>query len=258
MSEDPLLIDRTNDVLTLTINRPEKRNALRMDLLDEIGATCKRFYDDDSIKCAVITGASNKCFAAGGDLKELDAVRSPQQAEALSQRGRAALDLVRQFPAPVIAALNGLAYGGGAELAMACDMRVAVENAQIGFLQAELNVTTAWGGGIDLIAALGRQKALHLLLSAERVSASQAYKIGLIDFVCAKDQSLESGLAEFLAKYLARSSQVLRGFKSLTSAHRQALHMQLSTFEQEAFVTSWTHEDHWAAVENAFGTNDKK
>ncbi|MDH3509588.1 MAG: enoyl-CoA hydratase/isomerase family protein [Gammaproteobacteria bacterium] len=258
MSADQLLISRKDGVLTLTINRPEKRNALKMDLLDEIGASLTNFADDENLKCAVITAAGDRCFAAGGDLKELDSIRSPDDAEAMSKRGRQALDQVRRFPLPVVAGLNGLAFGGGAELAMACDLRVAVPQAEIGFLQAQLNVTTAWGGGIDLIVAIGRQKALELLLSAKRLPADEAYHLGLIDRICAAGQDLDDCLREFLSPYLKRSGRVLRGFKALTAAYRRMAHEKLTAVEQEHFIASWTHVDHWDAVEKTMAGRSKK
>ena len=257
MPADQLLISRKDGILTLTINRPEKRNALKMDLLDELGAALTNHAHDENLKCAVITAAEDRCFASGGDLKELDAIRSPEDTEAMSKRGRQALDQVRQFPLPVIAGLNGLAYGGGAELAMACDLRVAVPNAKIGFLQAELNVTTAWGGGIDLIMAIGRQKALDLLLLSKRLTAEDAFHLGLIDRICAPGQSLDDCLQEFLSPFLQRSSLVLRGFKALTLAYRQSVHEKLTTVEQDHFIASWTHPDHWAAVERAMSERVK-
>lgn len=257
MSGKQLLIRRTDERLTLTINRPEKRNALKMSILDEIGAALAEHGDDDSLKCAVITAAGDRCFAAGGDLRELDSIRSPEAAAAMSQRGRTALDQIRQYPLPVIAALNGLAYGGGAELAMACDLRVAVPGAEIGFLQAELNVTTAWGGGIDLIALVGHQIALNLLLSATRLGADEASQLGIINHVFGPGEDLDTGLNAFLSKYLKRGHRVLRGFKALCSAHRKTLHETLGATEQEAFVASWTHPDHWRAVEQAFAERNK-
>ena len=257
MPADQLLISRKDGILTLTINRPEKRNALKMDLLDELGAALTNHAHDENLKCAVITAAEDRCFASGGDLKELDAIRSPEDTEAMSKRGRQALDQVRQFPLPVIAGLNGLAYGGGAELAMAWDLRVAVPNAKIGFLQAELNVTTAWGGGIDLIMAIGRQKALDLLLLSKRLTAEDAFHLGLIDRICAPGQSLDDCLQEFLSPFLQRSSLVLRGFKALTLAYRQSVHEKLTTVEQDHFIASWTHPDHWAAVERAMSERVK-
>jgi enoyl-CoA hydratase len=247
--DERLLVDLSDQVLRLTINRPEKRNALKMDLLDEIGSTLASNASDPEIKCAVITASGDRCFASGGDLQELNAVRSREDAEAMSKRGRAALDAVRSFPLPVVAGLNGLALGGGAELAMACDLRVAAPNAEIGFLQGRLNVTTAWGGGIDLVATVGVQRALDLLISARRVSAQEALELGMIDRLCEADRSLTECLNDFLRPYLQRSGQVLRGYKSMTSARKRSEHERLSTIEQENFVTTWTHPDHWTAVE---------
>jgi len=258
LSDNNLLVDLRENVLTLTINRPEKRNALRMDLLDALGSALKNHGDNDSVKVAVITATGDHCFASGGDLKELDAIRSTDQAEAMSQRGRNALDRIRTFPLPVIAAVNGLALGGGAELAMACDLRVAAANAEIGFLQGQLAVTTAWGGGIDLITATGGRRALDLLISARRLTAEEALEAGLFDRICAADESLETCLSTFLQPYLSRSRKVLKGFKALTTGHRQIAHQHLSSIEQENFVTSWTSDEHWTAVERAAAGRRKK
>ncbi len=243
-----LLIERRGAVLHLTINRPDKRNALSLALLDEIGATLTQHAGDPAILCAVIAAAGDKCFAAGGDLQELDAVRSEADARTMSRRGRAALDQVRAFPVPVVAALNGPALGGGAELALACDLRVSAPHAEIGFLQAQLNVTTAWGGGIDLALTIGDRRALRILSTAARLEASRALDLGLVDWVCAPGQALDACLDTFLAPYLARSRDVLVGFKAPAAAYRQRIHADLAPVEEESFVRTWTHADHWAAV----------
>lgn len=251
METTPLLVDLQDQILTLTINRPDKRNALSLELLDELGAVLRANADSPSLKCAIITAAGDRCFAAGGDLNELDAFRSRKQAQQMSQRGRRALDAVRQFPVPVVAGLNGLALGGGAELAMACDLRVASLRAEIGFLQGQLNVTTAWGGGIDLIATVGYQRALDILLAARRVSATEAQQLGLVSRVCHPDETLAVAVADFIAPYLQRSAGVVRGFKALTAAHRNALQSSLTDVEQTHIVETWVHDDHWQAAANA-------
>lgn len=248
MATEELLVERRDSVLTLTINRPAQRNALSLALLDELGATLRSQADDTGLHCAVITAAGDRAFAAGGDLKELDSVRSEDEALALSRRGRRALDAVRDFPLPVVGALNGLALGGGAELAMACDLRVAVPGAEIGFLQAQLNVTTAWGGAIDLLASVGAARTLELLLSARRIPAAEALELGLVNRVCAPEQPLADGLADYLAPWLSRSPGVLRGFKALSRARRAGLHAQLRDTEAAGFVATWVDEAHWDAV----------
>lgn len=248
MSTSNLLVDFSEGVLTLRINRPEKRNALSLALLDELGAALRSHANEAGLHVAVITATGDRCFAAGGDLQELDALRTEQEASAMSRRGRAALDAVREFPLPVVGALNGLALGGGAELAMACDLRLATSNAEIGFLQGQLNVTTAWGGGIDLCLTLGVQRALDILLCARRIPATEALELGLVNAVCPPESTLDEGLAEFLRPWLHRSPGVLRGFKAITRTARQHLHDAVAPVEEMQLAATWAHQDHWDAV----------
>lgn len=251
MAADILLTERSGDTLRLTINRPDKRNALSLELLDRLGSAFAQHAADTTLKCAVLTASGDRCFAAGGDLRELEAVRSKADTLAMSRRARAALEQVRQFPVPVIAALNGHALGGGAELAMACDLRVATARTELGFLQAQLNVTTAWGGGIDLLATLGSARALQLLLEARRIPATEALQLGLIQRVCAGDETLADCTAAFVAPFLERPVQVLRAYKALVLANRRALHERLTSQEEQGFTATWIHADHWAAAEKA-------
>lgn len=251
MTDRQLLVERHGALLRLTINRPEKRNALSLALLDEIGATLSTSAGDAGILCAVITAAGDRCFAAGGDLQELDAIRSEADTRTMSRRGRAALDQVRAFPVPVVAALNGPALGGGAELALACDLRVCAPHAEIGFLQSQLAVTTAWGGGIDLALTVGDRRALRILATSARIEAARALDLGLVDWVCAPGQPMDACLAAFLQPYLSRTRAVLAGFKATIAAYRRRIHAELAPVEEENFVRAWTHPDHWAAVASA-------
>lgn len=248
---DILLIEHRGDRLQVTINRPERRNALSLELLDRLGDAFTLHAADASLKCVVLTATGDRCFAAGGDLKELDAVRSEADTLAMSRRARAALDAVRRFPVPVIAALNGHALGGGAELAMACDLRVAAAQAELGFLQAQLNVTTAWGGGIDVLAQLGPARGLALLLEARRIPAGEALQLGLLQRVCGPHEALAECTDRLIAPLLQRPVQVLRAYKSLALEARLALHQRLATVEERGFTTTWIHADHWAAAGQA-------
>ncbi|MBL8197541.1 MAG: enoyl-CoA hydratase/isomerase family protein [Chromatiales bacterium] len=251
MAEDILLVERRSDTLRVIINRPDKRNALSLELLDRIGNAFAQHAADTTLKCAVLTASGDRCFAAGGDLRELEAVRSEADTLAMSRRARAALEQIRQFPVPVIAALNGHALGGGAELAMACDMRIATAQTELGFLQAQLNVTTAWGGGIDLLAALGSARALQLLLEARRIPAAEALRLGLMQKVCSGDETLEDCTAAFIAPFMERPVQVLRAFKALALEQRRALHERLASQEERGFAATWIHADHWTAAGRA-------
>jgi len=155
---------------------------------------------------------------------------------------------VRAFPVPVVAALNGLALGGGAELALACDLRIAAPNAEIGFLQAQLGLTTAWGGGIDLALTVGDRRALRILATAARIGPARALDLGLVDWVCAPGQPLDGCVEAFLEPYLCRSRAVLEGCKAPVAAARRRAHAELAPIEEERFITSWTSDEHWAAV----------
>lgn len=251
MTGDILLTERGGDTLRVVINRPDKRNALSMELLDRIGSAFAQHATDATLKCVVLTASGDRCFAAGGDLRELEAVRSEADTLAMSRRARAALEQIRRFPVPVVAALNGHALGGGAELAMACDMRIATAKAELGFLQAQLNVTTAWGGGIDLLAALGSARGLQVLLDARRIPAAEALQLGLLQRICAADESLDDCTAAFIAPFLQRPVQVLRAFKALALDSRRALHERLTSQEEQGFTGTWIHADHWAAAQKA-------
>jgi enoyl-CoA hydratase len=243
-----LLVERRGAVLHVTINRPEKRNALALATLDALGDAFTGHAGDEGIACAVLTGAGDRSFAAGGDLRELDALRTADEARAMSARGRLALAAIRGFPAPVVAVLNGHALGGGAELAMACDLRIAAPHAELGFLQAELNVTSAWGGGIDLLAALGPARALELLASARRLPARAALELGLLQKVAAPNEDFTTFVADYVAALTRRPARVLRAQKALTGAFRQRLHAELAAVEEAGFVPAWIHADHWEAA----------
>jgi len=155
-----VLVAPADGILRVTINRPEKRNALSRAVLDELGQVFAGHAPDEALRVAVLTAAGSHSFAAGGDLLDLAAVRTREGAAAMATQARTALDAIRRFPVPVVAALNGVALGGGAELAVACDLRIAAAHAGIGFVQGRLNIVTAWGGGIDLMRLLGPARGL--------------------------------------------------------------------------------------------------
>lgn len=246
-------------ILTVRLNRPDKRNALSTALGGAMAAAFTAFRDDDGVAIAVLTGAGDRAFASGGDLAELSAVRTLAAATAMSAQFRAAFDTVRTFPVPVIAALNGDALGGGAELALACDIRIAAPHARIGFLQGRLALSTAWGGGSDLIATVGMARALRLLGRAEILSASAAHAEGLIDAVGAPDQPFDGFVADYVAGFAARTPGVMRAFKALASASRSGAGRDaMNRIETDHFARNWVHDDHWAAVAASLGKAGKE
>ncbi len=243
-------VERRGVVLWLTVDRPARRNALSRDTLAEIGARLAAATDDEALAAAVVTGAGEEAFAAGGDLKELALVRSEEAAAEFFDCAAAALDEVRRFPVPVVAALNGVALGGGAELALACDYRVAADHAAIGYIQARLGISSGFGGGADLMRRIGPAAAMRLGLSARVLTAAEALALGVIDDVAGADEPLAAAVGRFLEPMVRQRPQVIRAYKALAIAERNKLPAeQQRAVEREWFVRTWTHPDHWAAVE---------
>jgi enoyl-CoA hydratase len=242
-----------NGALAVTLNRLEKRNALSRALIAEIAAAFTAWSGSDDVAVAVLTGAGTKAFASGGDLDELNAIKTEGQAVSFAAETRAALDTVRRFPVPVIAVLNGDALGGGAELALACDLRIAAAHARIGFLQARLNIATAWGGGTDLFQLVGPSRALELLCTAPLLDAERALALGLLDAVAPADRDQVEFVTDYVRRFAAQKPQVMRAFKSLAIMHRfGAGPSDKAATEGARFALTWAHADHWAAV-NAMG-----
>jgi enoyl-CoA hydratase len=241
-------------VLHVTLLRPEKRNALSNALIAAIGTAFTQWSERDDVSVAVLTGAGDKAFASGGDLRELESLRSETDAVAFAARTRAALDTIRRFPVPVVAVINGDAFGGGAELAMACDLRLAMAHARIGFLQAKLNIATAWGGGTDLFNIVGPSRALRLLATAEVLGAADALRLGLIDAVAPEGAAAAGFVKSYVAQML-QPPQVMRAVKSLAIMHRfGGAAEERAVREGACFAKAWVHDDHWTAVAKMAGS----
>ena len=246
-------------VLCVTINRPESRNALSRATLDELKRAFRDAAGDDSLHVAVLSAAGDKNFAAGGDLKEFATLRTEIDAQQLFDRAAEALDAIRAFPVPVVAALNGTALGGGAELAMACDYRLAAAHARIGFVQSTLAITTGFGGGADLFGKVGSARAMQILVRGEILSASAAAALGLVDDIAEPDESLDHLVARFLQPFLARPPHLVRALKQIALAHRQRLPQAVCrSIERNGFMTTWAHPAHWAAADQALTARNSK
>jgi enoyl-CoA hydratase len=246
--------DFEDGVLHVTLLRHEKRNALSNALIAAIETTLTKWSERDDVSVVVLTGGGDKAFASGGDLKELESLRGEADAVAFAARTRAALDTIRCFPVPVVAVLNGDALGGGAELAMACDLRIAMAHARIGFLQAKLNIATAWGGGTDLFNIVGPSRALRLLATAEVLNAADAQRLGLVDAV-APEGTEAAGFVKSYVTQMVQPPQVMRAIKSLATMHRFGGPAEERAVREGAcFAKAWVHDDHWAAVAKMAGS----
>jgi enoyl-CoA hydratase len=168
-------------VATLTIDRPEKLNALDAGVLDELDAAFRELAAG-AVRAVILTGAGDKAFVAGADIGEL-ARQTPLSGKATSSRGQALFRRIELFPKPVVAAVNGFALGGGCELALACHVRIAAENAQFGLPEVSLGIIPGYGGTQRLARLVGRGRAIELVLTGARIRADEAFRIGLVNRV---------------------------------------------------------------------------
>jgi enoyl-CoA hydratase len=200
MSFDNLLVERADRLAVLTINRPEVLNALNLATLHELRDAFSGFRDDESVRAVVVTGAGEKAFVAGADIKEL-AVQSPGASRTHASIGQQVFDSIEMLGKPVVAAINGFALGGGCELAMSCTLRLAADTAKIGQPEIQLGLLPGYGGTQRLPRLVGKGKALELLLLGTPVTASEAERIGLVNRVVPADDLLRE--ARRLAAALA-------------------------------------------------------
>jgi enoyl-CoA hydratase/carnithine racemase len=233
----------------ITINRPQKHNALTRTALAELGDVITQVGNDRSTRCVVLRGAGEKYFAAGGDLVDLAMVRTEEATRAMADAATVALDAVRNCPVPVIAYVSGDALGGGAELAVACDMRMLEAHARIGFVQGRVGITSAWGGGPDLCQLVGAGRAMRMMSRCEMIDAKTALDWGLVDVVVTGGAE-SADVQSFLKPFFDRSPLVLRGIKEQALAWRQGLsYAARREIERKNLVATWLSDEHWAAVD---------
>lgn len=237
---ETLRIETADDVAVITIDRQEKRNALNSMVRAELVAALDAFRDDDSVRVLVITGAGEKAFVAGADIGEF-AERTPLEQRA-TMTGRRVFDEVAAYPKPVIAMINGFCLGGGCELALACDVRIASDTARLGQPEINLGIIPGGGGTQRLPRVVGMGQAMRLVLSGELVDAAEALRIGLVDVVHPAAE-LRDRTLEFARKMAEKSPVALRVAKS---AVRAAAEMPLAAglaYETELFVTAFASDD---------------
>jgi enoyl-CoA hydratase/carnithine racemase len=231
MSPGGVRLDVDGPVTVLTVDRPEARNAIARATMREIAAALGEVATSEA-RVLVVTGGGDRVFMAGGDLKELAAIR------------------LATLPVPVIAAVNGDAYGGGAELTVACDIRIAADHVRCGFNQVTLGIMPAWGGVERLTALVGRGRAMTLMTTGQVVGADAAHGLGLFDEVVPREQ--------FDARWRAVAAQIagapraaLVGIKAAQQAAFPAARPDLAAAAIESFARTWVADEHWRMVDAA-------
>lgn len=213
-------------ILTLTINRPDKLNALNSQVLTELDTTIKDVYSNPAIHGVMITGAGPKSFVAGADITEFSGL-SKEQAYFLARKGQDIFSSIEQCPKPVIAAVNGFALGGGCELSLACHIRIASSNARFGQPEVNLGLIPGYGGTQRLTRLVGKGLAMEWILSGNLVDAAEAHRTGLVNHVTAPE-SLLSTATTLLQTILSKSPAAV-------SRSIQAIHAAFDKTEAEGF-----------------------
>jgi enoyl-CoA hydratase len=185
-----LLTSLENNILTITINRPDKLNALNKTVIEELGAALDEVYSNPAIKSAIITGSGAKAFVAGADISEFTSLDG-KAGKALAQTGQdLVFNKIENSPKPIVAAVNGFALGGGCELAMACHFRLCSENAKFGQPEVNLGLVPGYGGTQRLTQLIGKGKSMELMMTGSMIDAAEAKQLGLVNYVTPADELL--------------------------------------------------------------------
>lgn len=246
---EPLVVERRGDVAVWTLSRPEAKNAIDSATFQALVRALGGAQADARLRAVVLTGAGDT-FASGGNLRELRTATTADDARRLSEAGRRVCDGIAALAVPVIAALPGPAIGGGAELAVACDLRVADARASLSFKHARMAVTTAWGIFPKLVHMVGHGAATRLLVAGHTFDAREALGAGLVDAV-----TEDGGCVDLAVEW---GQGVAKGAPSAIAALKALLRESIGDLdalrdhERESFVATWSSDDHKDAVEAFF------
>ncbi|GAB4277997.1 MAG: enoyl-CoA hydratase-related protein [Candidatus Promineifilaceae bacterium] len=231
----------------LVVNRPMAWNALDWRAQERFAEVITAVSQNPSIRVLIIRGSGHKAFVAGGDLKELSQHLDPASGVRLNRVMTAALQQLTEVPVPVIAAINGDAYGGGCEIVTACDIRIAAAHARFCFAQVKQALTTGWGGAGRLVPLVGLGAALDLLLTARVFDAQEAKVLGLVQHVVAGEQ-LDTAVLKMAQHLAALPRQALAAAKELAYAASQQSRAETNQLERALFTHLWPQADHVEAV----------
>ncbi|WP_277555601.1 enoyl-CoA hydratase/isomerase family protein [Halobaculum limi] len=231
-----------DEVATVTVDRPDKLNSLNVATLEALQDAIAQAEDDD-VRALVLTGAGEKAFIAGADISYMKDLDTPE-AQAYAELGHDVARSLETFPAPTIAAVNGYAFGGGCELALACDLRVAAENAVFGQTEIDLGIVPGWGGTQRLPRLVNDEVARRLILFGDRIDATDAHEYGMVGEVVAHDQ-LDARIDDLTADLAAQPKFAVAAAKeAINAAHETSLESGL-TYEKRVFS-------------GLFGTHDQR
>lgn len=241
MAFSNLLVEDRGAVRRITLNRPDKLNALNHATLTELHAAFEAAGTDETVRVVVLTGAGPKAFVAGADIAEMNGL-SPLQARDFSRHGQRLMTRIEQLGKPVLAMVNGFALGGGLELAMACHLRIAADSAKLGQPEVNLGLIPGFGGTQRLLRLAGRSAALELCLLGTPIDAARAAQIGLVTRVVPADQ-LEAETDQWAEQLAAAAPQALRGVLDAVLLGGEAPIEAGLDYETQAFALAFSTND---------------
>ncbi len=245
-----------NGVAVLRVNRPEARNALNWAMQERFADVVTAVAQEPDARVLIITGAGERAFVSGGDLKELYLHPEPEAGERLNRVMSTALAHLTELPIPVIGAINGDAFGGGCEIVTACDLRIASAAARFSFAQVKNGLTTGWGGTGRLVRLVGQSPALELLLTARLFDTQTALELGLIQRIAGVDEDVFEAALAWALELVELPRQALAAMKALTYAAGSQPLSKIKHYEAQLFVDLWATPDHLEALA-AFGEKRK-
>lgn len=249
-----VLLEKKGHIAVATINRPKALNALNSQVLEDIDQLVEQVKADDEIRALVITGSGEKAFVAGADIGEMSTL-TKAEGEAFGKKGNDVFRKLETLPVPTIAAVNGFALGGGCELSMACDIRLASEKAKFGQPEVGLGITPGFGGTQRLARIVGVSNAMELILTAKTINAARAQELGLVSHVYPPEELMDKAME--LAQAIAANAQV--AVRQSKAAIRRGLQTDMYTgaaYEAEAFGLCFATEDQKDAM-TAFVNKEK-
>jgi enoyl-CoA hydratase/carnithine racemase len=243
-----------NGITWIRINREEIRNAINFEVIDELNDALNEAEKDDS-GIVVLTGSGSRAFCSGGDLAVFQHLKSGKEAKQMLLRMANVLERIMFFPKITVAALNGTAVGGGSELSLSCDFRVAAPHAKLGFVQAKLGITTGWGGGTILLQRISKIKAMEMLLSARMYSATDLMDLGVVQEII--QEPFSAGVTNWIHSFFCQNIGVQQAYKArlLDSFEQETIRENIKR-EIEQCAKLWETDEHHRAVEQFLtGTN---
>jgi enoyl-CoA hydratase len=234
-------------IATLTINRLRVKNALDRRTMEEMEAAIGLAEQDPDLRALILTGAGHDAFISGGDLRYFQSLVIDRQVLEMLSVMRRLLGRIESLPVPVIGAINGYAIGGGTEVALTCDLRIAAETASFVFRQVDIGLITAWGGGQRLQRLVGPARASRLLLLGEAISAKEALALGVVDWVVSRSKLMSEARA-VARKIAAKPPRAIRAMKRALVQGREMPFQKGLSLEMKLFRSLWKSKEHDEAV----------